>query len=380
MTAIRRRTSNGFLFGGASLFRWLALAGACCPLCFASTAIAQDGLRRIEAPRFGVTVRAPLAWPLVEWCEDDRAFVLSVPQEKGSPDGYVRCELTVAPERLADYFELYERQALTPERAPDGPATSADRIAIERKLVSNTIQLATQLDLDEKSKRSAERLVTVWEHPALGKIPVRFEVVSRQVRFDTLYTFTLLTDEAHFAAYRADFEDLLASAEFRVPETGLEPAPGGYWLQPRFQFALRPPDNWRPAFGSSNQALWFARGAAHGVFVDQFVVRASPTAPLDLKSLRDSVPMAIVSADPAARVLSCELAAQGQGQALETVVETVRDHRQIVLFERRFAGVRRNYELRVTCDAAEFKQHADEIRKSFNSFREIADPPMPQAL
>ena len=45
-----------------------------------------------------------------------------------------------------------------------------------------------------------------------------------------VYTFSLLTDEAHYDAYRADFDELCASARFSQPTKGVAPLPAGYWL------------------------------------------------------------------------------------------------------------------------------------------------------
>ena len=65
--------------------------------------LAGEGLRRIEVKRFGVVVEAPLAWNLIRWGQNDQAFVLSLPQETGSPAGRVACELGLAPESLDEY-------------------------------------------------------------------------------------------------------------------------------------------------------------------------------------------------------------------------------------------------------------------------------------
>ncbi len=195
-----------------------------------------------------------------------------------------------------------------------------------------------------------------------------------------LYTFTLLTDEAHFAAYRADFDELLASAKFSPPETGLQMLPGGYWLQRQFRFALRLPPAWKPAFGSSDKALLFARGEAHGLFSDHLMVLASAPKPLDFPALRERMPAAAIVSDPAAQVESCQIVRQGAGKALETIIQTKRGDVAVTILERRFMGQRHNYEVRVACQAANFKQQEAEIRKSLDSFREVAEQTPAQAL
>lgn len=364
----------------------------------------DDGLRKIDAPRFGVMVRAPLAWDLVQWSEDDKAFVLSLPQERGSPHGYVTCQLALPPESLADYQRLNQRedereQALTP---------------IQRKLLKNDLETvavkaagqppadrpvedkpaeakpgdqqpqAAPGDLPAAAPAAVrpatpQQLVAVWELTA-ERGPKRYEVSSRLVRNDLLYTFTLLTDEAHFAAYRADFDELLASARFSPPDTGLKSLPEGYWLQRQFLFALRLPPAWEPSFGASDRALFFARGKAHGVFADHLVVRAGPAKPLDLPALQKSVPAATVQADSAAEIVSCEIARQVAGPALETVWRTKRDGTEVTIIERRFTGTRHCYEVRVVCESATFKAQEAEIRRALASFREVAEQAPPAAL
>lgn len=351
----------------------------------------DDGLRKIDAPRFGIMVRAPLAWDLVQWSEDDKAFVLSLPQERGSPHGYVTCQLALPPENLADYQRLNER-----EDARDQQLTPVQRKLLKNELETVEVKAGSKSPAErpaagEKPAEAAagdgnpaaqdaspqQRLVAVWElTPERG--PKRYEVSSRLVRHDMLYTFTLLTDEAHFAAYRADFDELLASARFSPPEIGLKSLPEGYWLQRQFLFALRLPAGWLPAFGSSDKALFFARGQAHGVFADHLIVRAGPSKPLDLPALQKSVPAAIVEADPQAEIVSSEIVRQFVGPALETVWHTKRGDADVTVIERRFTGVRHCYEIRVLCESAAFKAQEAEIRRALASFREVAEQaPLP---
>ena len=133
----------------------------------------------------------------------------------------------------------------------------------------------------------------------------------------TLYTFSLATDEAHFEAYRLDFEEMLASAVFTPPETGLQRLPGGYWMQRDFRFALRLPPGWKPAFGPDDKALFFATGEAHDVFTDNLLVLAGPIRALDLQLLKETLPSEIVKADEHAKV-TCTIVPQGAAFALET--------------------------------------------------------------
>ena len=369
----------------------------------------DDGLRKIDSPRFGVAVRAPVAWSLVQWSEDDKAFVLALPQEKGSPAGHVTCELTLPPETLSDFQKRNQAEHDREQRLPAARRTlvsdDLEKIAagVEDKTRPTVADPPGEKQADDaKPDRNAkpdaiaepasvaqpggqpsvpgeQRLVTVWELDAASG-PKRFEVTSRLIRHEMLYTFTLLTDEAHFAAYRADFDELLASAKFSPPETGLQMLPGGYWLQRQFRFALRLPAAWKPAFGSSDKALLFARGETHGLFSDHLMVLASPPKPLDFPVLLASVPAAATATDPAAEVDSCQIVRLGTGKALETIVRTKRGDEAVTIMERRFMGQRHNYEVRVACLSATFKQQEAEIRKSLDSFREIADPPPAPAL
>ena len=309
---------------------------------------------------------APGGWRLIEWSEDARAFVLRLPQERGSADGYVRCELSPAPERLAD---LQRRNLAWNEREQ----RSGDP---QRKLLSDDFEGAA-------GPPERQRLATVWElldERARHPDEKRFEVTLRIVRDETLYTFTLISDEAHFDAYRADFDDLVAGAKITPPETGLTAAAGGYWMQPQFQFGLRPPTGWKPAFGPSNRALWCARGAPHGLVADQLTVAASPSAPLNLTALRATAPETLLKAHPSAELIACRIVRQGNFDALETVFRIKQEGVVVTLLERRFAGLRRNYEIRAACEAASFEQQEVEIRKALDSFGELAEEPARPAL
>ena len=188
----------------------------------------------------------------------------------------------------------------------------------------------------------------------------------------TLYTFSLATDKAHFEAYRLDFEEMLASAVFTPPETGLQRLPGGYWMQRDFRFALRLPPGWKPAFGPDDKALFFATGEAHDVFTDNLLVLASPIRRFDLQRLKETLPSEIAKADEHAKV-TCTIVPQGAAFALETIVRTERGSRNIITIERRFRTPQRIYEVKFTCDADDFKQLEAELRKSLDSFGEVAD-------
>src|SRR5689334_5548072 len=68
---------------------------------------AEDGKRAVDVPRFGVHVRVPQAWDLVDWSRDDTAFVVDLPQDANSPVGHVTCTIAVAPENLEVYRDRF---------------------------------------------------------------------------------------------------------------------------------------------------------------------------------------------------------------------------------------------------------------------------------
>ncbi len=323
-----------------------------------------DGLRTVDVKRFGITVKAPVAWNLIVWSQDARAFVLRVPQEKKSSEGSVTCELTMAPETLAG---IRKRMAAEAE-------VERQEIHPQRKLTLNRINpLDGKRFGDAKVQRFGERLDTLWEYP-VDDMESRHEFTVRMIGGEMLYAFTLRTDQAHFDAYRADFEEMLAGAILVPPETSIRRMSGDLWMQRDFHFALKLPVTWRPAFGSNDKVLFYAVGKPHQKVNDNLVVRAGPAQALDLAKLRDSLPREITTGDPQA-VVTAKLIKQGAEPALETLVQTRRDDQDITILERRFRGPKCNYEIKITCSADEFKQQEVEFRKTLDSFIEIAETP-----
>ncbi|MBI3466024.1 MAG: hypothetical protein HY000_23670, partial [Planctomycetes bacterium] len=96
----------------------------------ASRLAAEDGLRDVEAKRFGIAVKVPDGWQLIDLARDDRAFVLQLPQENGSPSGYVACELGVAPENLEEFCKRHQSADDEEQKRPEP----------RRKLVRNELQ------------------------------------------------------------------------------------------------------------------------------------------------------------------------------------------------------------------------------------------------
>jgi len=344
-------------------FPWTALVLAA--FASASPLAAQeatDGRREVNVERYGIRVRTPQAWQLISWGEEDRAFVLRLPQEADSPVGYVACELGVAPDSL-EAFLARQREDDEAERQRPQPRFELTRNALEPiDAAEYGEELASQL---------GQRLVSEWTHR--GDDGSRwYERRVRVISDDTLYTFILATDEAHYEAYRLDFEEMLVGARFTPPQTGVRRMPGGFWMQQEYRFALRLPDGWKPAFGPSDKALFFATGASHDAFTDNLLVLASPAAPLALEELRTALPDAIRAEDSRAEV-SSRVVAQGEGQALETVIHTRRGELRISILERRFQGKDRNYEVKFTCQTEEFGRIEEALRQALDSFREAPE-------
>jgi hypothetical protein len=94
----------------------------------------------------------------------------------------------------------------------------------------------------------------------------------------------------------------------------------------------------------------------------------------DTTFVLESYPEAIRQEDPQAEVI-CKLVPQGTGVALETVIHTRRGPFAISILERRFQGLKRNYDVKFTCETAAFKRVEAELRKSLESFRELQNEP-----
>lgn len=323
---------------------------------------AEDGRRAVEVARYGISVRVPQAWNLIDWGHDDKAFVLRLPQDAGSSVGFVACELGVAPESLEEYQKRQEASDAL-EQKKDHPA---------RKLTENRIEpLDPKIFSKDASEKLGRLLMSVWENDREDGARW-YEVRTRVIHDGTLYTFVLSTDEAHFAAYRLDFDEMLASSKFSPPETGLRRMPGGFWMQRDFRFALQLPAGWQPAFGPSDKVLFFATGAVHEVFTDNLLVLASPPQPLDLKQLRETLPGEIRKLDAQAQVPQCQIVPQGATAALETVIHTQRGEFEITILERRFRSQQRNYEVRFTCETSEYKKIEKALRQALDTFVEVA--------
>jgi hypothetical protein len=336
----------------------LALAGVLAAWGWAGRSwAADDGRRAVDVKRFGICVRVPQAWRLISWARDSEAFKLSIPQDTTASKGFVQCQLGLPPEHLADL--LKSEQPVQP--IPDRP--------LKTQLLESRVE---PIAAGRLAAQVHERLLAIWElqNDAGDR---SFEIRCRMVFRGTLYSFMLLTDEAHYDAYRLDFEDMLASAQFSTPETGVERIAGGLWLQRDFHFALRLPDGWKPAFGPSDKALLFATGRQEGL-TDSLVVEATASRPLDLEKLKATLPAEIAGHDSRARA-TCAIVPQGATFALETRISTWRGKVPVSVLERRFRTNKRNYIIRFTCETGRLEQLEPEFMKSLASFVEVLDTP-----
>lgn len=349
----------------AALFGALALLGD-------AAARADDGKRKVDVPRFGVRVRVPQAWELVDWARDDTAFELQTPQDGRSEAGGVSCRITPGSGNLEAI------QAQLNKEARDAAATVAAAAASEAPAPVAGVKTLLKIELAELKapafppklvEQFHRRLTAEWSYVD-AKQRQYFERRVYLQGESLLYTFDIASDEAHFDSYVLDFEEMIAGAELRPLELALERLPTGHWLQRDFRFGLQLPDGWRPNFGAGDRVLFFATGAAHGVFNDSLAVQASPARPLDLKQLATEMP-ALVKRKDATATTSTKIVPQGGREALETTIRTRRGALDIVVVERRFTTARRCYEVRLTCAADEFQRREAELRAALDSFIEL---------
>jgi hypothetical protein len=343
---------------------------AACGLALPAVALARepgDGLREVKVERFGIVVHVPEAWELIDWDRNDRAFVVKLPEEEGHPVGYVACELGAAPENLEEFRRRHDAADVAEQKRPFP----------KRKLVENEIQKLDPERFGEKiAARLDQRLVSLWRYAAeTAGMPDSFELKSRVISEGSLYTFILTASETHFDAYREDFEDMLASARFSEPHTGLVRLADGFWMQREFRFGMSLPPSWRPSFGPNDKVLFFATGATHQVFTDNLIVLATPRHELDFEALKKQLAEEVVRPDPNSEIVTSQVIPQGEGSALETVIRTRRGPFEITVVERRFQAARRNYEVKFTCDSAAFAELEEDLKNSLDSFKELPERP-----
>ena len=309
---------------------------------------ALENTELFEAPKYGLATRIPKAWTVAQHEVEDRVFVAIIPQKEFDRPGVIACELALAPENLDEYRTRIDANAKRNGR-PNG------------KLASNKII----------KDAPGERLESVWEfHPNAGgfwrEVSVRL-VANRQ-----LYTFILNVEDSVYAKVRPAFDAIIMSTKFSPPNSGadLMSKPSNRWIQREYKFSLELPDGWSPVLAPSEVALLFGIGPPHGVWSDNLLVLANEHRNLDLNELAKELPARLRQEDPTCEVISCKVVGQSKAQALETIVRTRRGPFSMTIIERRFRGLRFDYEVKYTLESQRFDALEPRIRQSFESFRE----------
>ncbi len=356
------------------MFRFTSLAVALLLVSYGVTACAQEetpdnNTRAVNVEKYGVSCRVPQAWRLVGWAQDDAAFVLRLPQEKESHEGVVACELSLAPSSL-DEFKKRHQAADEAEQKRATEKKTEPRLTLKENAIS---KLDAKKFNTERTKGWSDRLDTMWEVPREDGAK-NYELRTRIIRDDVLYTFVLESDGEHFEAYRLDFEEMLATVKLTAPDTGLQKMPSGYWLQKAYKFALELPDGWKPAFGPNDKVIFFAKGKTHEVFTDNLLVLASEKKALDFEQLKTSMQQQLAVTHPAAKLEQKVVRFGPAGaEALETAIHFKQGPFELSILEWRFTGPSRNYEMKFTTTTKEFDASAAAFRKSLESFVEVAD-------
>lgn len=368
--------------------RWTVIALSLSLAICGTTAQAQDdspenNTRAVTVEKYGVTCRVPQAWRLVGWAQDDAAFVLRLPQEKESHPGVVACELSLAPSSLDEFKKRHQAADEAEQKRAAQKNTekkSDDKNAVPRRtLKENTISKLDPKKFNaERTRGWSDRLDSLWESPREDGA-VNYELRTRIIRDDVLYTFLLESDGEHFEAYRLDFEEMLATVKLTAPDTGLQKMPSGYWLQKEFKFALELPDGWKPAFGPNDKVIFFAKGNTHEVFTDNLLVLASEKKALDFDQLKTAMQQQLAVTHPAAKLEQKVVRFGPTGtEALETTIHFKQGPFELSILEWRFTGPSRNYEMKFTTTTKEFDANAAALRKSLESFVEVADETAPE--
>jgi hypothetical protein len=324
-------------------------------LLLAAMVLAADGpppeMVAFEAPKYGVKTALPKDWPIAVREEEDRVFVILIPQADPDRPGVAACELGLAPENLDEYRTRI-----------DGNARRGGRPG------------ATLIRNEVVKGPKGDQLESVWEFRPAGGLVWRERSI-RIVAHRQMYTFTLNADDATYPRAQAAFDALIAAAELTPPNTGvdsLDPR-SNRWAQREFRFALDLPEGWQPVLAPSQVALFFANGPAHGIWSDNVLVLAQAHRAIDLHALEREVPDQLRQVEPNCEVLACAVVKQGPRavEALETVVRTQRGPFSMTILERRFRGERFDYEVKYTVESKRFDELAPTLRKSLDSFGEL---------
>ncbi len=302
-----------------------------------------------DAPKYGLKVAIPTAWPVAARERDDLIFAARIDQADPDRPGVAACELGLAPENLDEYRTRIDGNA---KRGGRGGG----------KLARNEIVKGPK----------GPRLESLWEfRPPFGGVWRELSV--RVIKNRQMYTFVLNTDEATYNTAKAAFDALIESAEFAPPNTGADRVGDSKtrWVQREFKFAIDLPEGWSPVLAPSEVALLFANGPAKGIWSDNLLIIAQPHRPQDWQARARELPDQLRREEPTCEVLSCAVTKQGTREALETLVRTRRGPFSMTVLERRFRGDRFDYEVKYTIESERFDALAPTLRKSLDSFDEV---------
>jgi hypothetical protein len=319
-------------------------------------------LREVVVESYGVRVQVPTAWQVIGESHDERAFLAQTAESGAADVCYLACELGIAPAGLEE-FQSRHQAADKREQQRESP---------RRTLASSDLYVWAAVPVDMPPDEERERLDCEWAFAPRGGAPAVIERRSYLVRNGSLYTFVLTGPEVAFAANEKNFEAMVRSARFTPADTGLQRLPDGYWMQREYRFAMKLPEDWRPAFAPNDHALFFATGPTQEVFTDNLIVLASPSRRLNLKKIQQTFPDQLRKEDDAIEIEHCEIVRQDGVEVLETLIHTKRGPFEISILERRFEGERRNYEVKFTCTTAEFRKHREALYEALDTFRELA--------
>jgi hypothetical protein len=359
----------------------IAVLGATAFATSSPLSAADDGKRAVDVPRFGVRVRVPQAWSVIDWSRDDRAFQLQMPQDSRSKVGHVTCRMRVSNEDLNEVkkrFAAEDEADAAAEKAREAAPKPIGPIpyAVRRRLVKNDVSplSAPTVPAELVERFGARKLAAEWECEDVE----RRRWYERRVLMkagDLLYEFSFDCDEAHYDSYGIDFDEMLAGLKLTGIQLPVERRPSGYWMQRDFRFGFQLSGGWEPSFGPSDRVLFFAIGSTPDASNEQLSVLASPGKPLEFARLKAELPDEWKKRE-FEPVVECREVAQGGVSALETIVKTRRGKTPVTIIERRFSTPTRNYEIRLTCDTAVFAAREAELRAMLDSFAEMpAEPP-----
>ncbi len=310
----------------------------------------------LQCAQYGLTVRVPRAWRPIALARGDRAFVLRVPQHRGSPTGYVSCRVSLRTLGLEELARRYREQAA----AEQGKFPRL--VKLERRRFD-----PEQVGL-EQAESSPGFLATVWEHRTAEGVPY-FEKRIELPQGELLFRLALSSDEAHFFAYEPEFDDLVGSLRFGRPRLEVYRDAQGRWRHRRFSFSVPVPAGWRVVSSPDPRQLLLAVAPRRGALRETLAVTASSNRGPSLERLEKELPELFARQDRHARV---EVARVNQGKrpAVQIIVHTRRDGVPVVILQRRVPGEHGSYQVTLTCRETTFQKQRRELLQVLDAFRD----------